>query len=169
MNKVFVLLVLSIFFYGNTSLVIAQTKQKVEVTTTEAVPIVEESSKSPTEIKLNKLYISSRDKIEDFRKKQAYYFATVRDVLKVKLGIQVTGDILEKLGPTFSPPPAPTITNDPQKLGDLEIKKMDNPVDYGKLIFYTSMASLFSSALMFYGVLAFLVFFLIRVVFRMFI
>jgi hypothetical protein len=119
---------------------------------------------------IGKTWISStKEFIEVFRIKQAQYFINLRDTTKVKLGIKVSDDILEKINETLSPPPAPTPIPGTEQGDGLYFKKVDNPIDYGTLILATALASLFSSILMFYGISIILAFFILRFIFRMFI
>jgi hypothetical protein len=173
MYKIFVVTLIAFFIGTSISFAITNTDQKLKAETvaTETSTEVVVSDSDKIESKLQTLYSKYKTLLEEFRNKQALYFSTLRDETKIKLGIEVTGDILKDLAPTFSPPPAPMPigTDDPKTMGEVAPKKMDNPMDYATLIFATSLASLFSSVLMFYGVLAFLVFLLIRVFFRMFV
>ncbi len=169
-KKIFILSALVLFFGVSQSYALVPVAKEEQKDTTITTEQDVSSTLDTAESKLKVFYDKYKEKLETFRNKQALYFATLRDQTKVKLGIQVTGDILKELSPMFTPPPAPTpIGSDPNKLGELETKKLDSPMDYVTLIYSTSLASLFASVLMFYGVLAFLLFLLIRVFFRMFV
>lgn len=105
-----------------------------------------------------KVFDSSKSFLETFRTKQATHFATERDAARAKLGIQKTE------APSAIDSGASGTADDlPQ------IKKVDNPMDYGMLILSTALASFFASTLMFYGALALIALLLIRAVFKMFV
>lgn len=129
------------------------------------------ASSSPSftaaEKKATNWFLSTKASLEEFRLKQATHFGDLRDSTKLKLGISVESDVWQNLGPLLNPPPAPDPMQDPQAQG-VESKKMDNPMDYGMLIFATALASLFASVLMFYGILLFLLIAGFRFIFRMF-
>jgi hypothetical protein len=122
------------------------------------------------ENKTTGMFSSIRLDLEKFRLKQASYFANLRDKTKSKLGMQIKEDVINKITPIFK---APVVTvpgsETPQKLGDLDNTKIDNPKEYGILIFATSMASLFASSIMFYSVLVFMVLYILRTFFKIFI
>ena len=105
--------------------------------------------------------------IEVFRQKESQHFTLIRDKTKIKLGINLAQDALEKIKPFLAPPSAPSAIPGENPGESLEIKKIDNPMDYGTLIGTTALASLFSSVWMFYTVLILLLFFLIRTLIKM--
>jgi hypothetical protein len=170
MRKLICLIFVALLIYSVP--VIASTTSSTKEQTPTAPKTTEAEIKVETdsfESKAKSIFNSIFNTIEVFRKKEAVYFANMRDETKVKIGIKVTDDVLKKIAPDFAAPQPPSAVPEPQKLSDLEVKKMDNPVDYGKLIYSTALASLFDNSLMFYGVLIFLTFFAIRLIFRMFI
>ena len=167
MNKVFFVSVL-VFILGYQNALAATSVAKEPTTEpTVEVAVTPASSLDKAETKLKDILGPIYTSLEVFRKKQAEHFAVVRDKMKVKLGIDLTEDALERIKPFLAPPPAPSAVPgvDPQE--DLEIKKLDNPKDYGALIGSTALASLFASVWMFYTVLVLLLFFLIRSIFKM--
>jgi hypothetical protein len=122
------------------------------------------------ENKATGIFSSIYSNIEKFRLKQSLYFGDLRDKTKRTLGMQIKEDLIKKIAPIFKAPSGPTFEGDtPSKLGELDNSKLDNPKEYGILIFTTSMASLFGNSIMFYGVLAFMVLYIIRTLFKMFI
>ncbi len=126
------------------------------------------SSLGNFESKAKDYFYRTKDSLEVFRNKQAVHFASLRDQTKVKLNIQVSEDVLKRLAPMFSPPPAPEPIPGTVEGDGIKPEKIDNPMDYGTLIFATAMASLFASMLMFYGVLFLLVFIILRATVKMF-
>lgn len=104
-----------------------------------------------------KVFDSSKSFLETFRVTQATHFAKERDAVKAKLGIQKTDT-------------SGVIESGASGTDDLpQIKKVDNPMDYGMLILSTALASFFASSLMFYGALALITLLLIRALFKMFV
>ncbi len=130
------------------------------------------TSKSITipEGKIQEIYFSTREKIETFRKKQAVYFAELRDKTKAKLGIEIKDKIIENITPDFADmAPQVGTEKNPENLSDLNKAELDNPMDYGTLIYSTALASLFGIIWMFYTAFALLIILILRSLFRMFI
>ncbi len=118
------------------------------------------------ESKLKNIFYPLYNQIEVFRQKKAEHFAIVRDETKLKLGIDLKEDAIERLKPFLSPPSAPSPLPSYNPDESLQIKKMDNPTDYGRLILFTALASLFASIWMFYAILLLLIFVFLRTVFK---
>jgi hypothetical protein len=156
-----------ILFFGYQS-VFALTTPKEEVVKVEVS--AEENTESGLdsfESKAKGYFTKTKESLEAFRIKQADHYNLLRDKTKVKLNIQVSEDVFKRLAPMFTPPPAPSGIPGTVEGDGIEPKKIDNPMDYGTLIFATSMASLFSNTLMFYGVLFLLTFIFLRAIFKM--
>ncbi len=106
--------------------------------------------------------------LESFRLAQAEHFATLRDKTKIKLGLEVSADIMEKIKPYLTPPtsaPSPVAGVVSQDV--LKPVKLDNPGDYAILVGATAMASLFGTMMMFYAVLVLLTFLVLRWLFKL--
>lgn len=149
-----------------TSNVFAETEQKETQVKTEVTPNA--SSLDNFELKAKGYFARTKDAIEVFRIKQADHFSTLRDQTKIKLDIKVSEDVFKRLAPMFTAPPAPSGVPGTVEGDGIQPSKIDNPMDYGTLIFATSMASLFSNTLIFYGVLFLLAFIFLRAIFKMF-
>jgi hypothetical protein len=89
--------------------------------------------------------------VESIRTKQADYFTTLRDSKRSVLGLDPVGT-------------TPTENTD-----GLQVKRVDNPVDYAILILATTLASFFSHVMLFYAISIIFAFLLIRVFVKMFI
>lgn len=100
--------------------------------------------------------------METFRQKQALYFSKLRDNTKEDIGIKDT-DNLSDAKPSSLP------FTESETMGDLPQYKQDSPWAYATLIFSTAMANVFSEILLFYISLIIIIFFVIRLFFRMFI
>lgn len=147
----------------------APPENSVQATSSDkAVVEVTPSSLDKVETKLKTSFAGVYTYVEAYRNKQAIYFQDLRDKTKIKLGIEVSSEIVDRLKPFFEAPPAPVAIPGTEDGDGLYIKEVDNPKDYGLLIFATAMASLFASVLMFYGVLILLIFIVLRTIFKMF-
>ncbi len=167
MNRILIISI-TIFIFGFLSVSAATPVVKEPVTTESKVEAVSPATGlDKAETKLRSILGPIYDSLEIYRKKQADYFTIARDKTKLKLGINLAEDAIERIKPFLAPPPAPSAIPGTDTVEGLEIKKLDNPTDYGKLIIFSALASLFASIWMFYTVLVLLIFFLIRLVFRM--
>lgn len=144
------------------------TPTKQEAPIVETTVEVNQSGIAKFESNAKGYYSRTKESLEAFRNKQSVHFALLRDQTKVKLGIKVSEDVFKGLAPIFSPPPAPEPIPGTIEGDGITPAKIDNPMDYGTLIFATAMASLFSSIWMFYGVLFLVVFIMLRALFKMF-
>lgn len=88
--------------------------------------------------------------VESIRTKQADYFTTLRDSKRTLLGLDPVG--------------TPSTDAD-----GLQVKRVDNPVDYAMLIVATALASFFSHVMLFYAISIIIIFLLIRVLVKMFV
>lgn len=86
--------------------------------------------------------------VEGFRIKQMEYFTTLRDTKRALLGLEAIGTI-------------------DANSDIVQVKRVDNPVDYIALIFATTLASFFSHATLFYAISLIFIFLLIRFLVRM--
>ena len=161
-------LVLSISFQSVSA---ATTVKEAETKAVAVEPKVEvvtpASGLDKAETKLREILGPIYQSLEVFRKKQAEHFVVVRDKTKIKLGINLAEDALERLKPFLAPPTAPSAVPGVGPQEGLEIKKLDNPKDYAALIGSTALASLFSNVWMFYTGIVLLLFFILRFIFRM--
>lgn len=163
MKKIFTFSLVLALFFSTQALAVEEKKSE----TSEAV--VTTSASVTFEKKAAALFLRGKETLESFRIAQAARYAKLRDTTKIKLGIQVADDVFKELSDAFSQPPAPAPLPGTEAGDGLTVKKLDNPALYGLLVFYTSLASLFASPLMFYAVVAFVAFFVIRFLIRSFI
>lgn len=155
-----VIFFVAIFLFSIPVYALEEKKSEVEVEATSAIGF---------EGKAKMFFEKTKTVLENFRAVQAEHFATLRDTTKIKLGIQVADDVFKKLSDSLSQPPAPNPIPGTEASDGLYIKKIDNPGLYALLVLYTSLASLFASPLMFYGIGALLAFFVIRFLIRSFV
>lgn len=99
------------------------------------------------------------EKTEIFRKKQQTYFVSMRDDLKETLKIEqkpVQADTTIDIGIAGIPQPSKKVYGD-----------LDNPLDYVKYIFASSLATLCSSVLLFYTSVLLLGFIVLKFIIRL--
>lgn len=119
--------------------------------------------------KIKEVFYNLRDKLEVFRKKEFSHFSILRDKTKIKLNIEVPTEVKDSITPDFATSESQIDKSDDVTLGYLEKENLDNPMDYGTLVYATALASLFGSIIMFYTALILILFLILRVLFKMFI
>lgn len=161
--KKFLLIILTLFVCDFGKVSAQQKSATIEVAVEEKQNILDKG-----EAKLREIFVPIYQSLEEFRKKQAQNFVVARDKTKVNLGITLTQEATDKLKDFLAPPQAPNPLGTPEEQNSLEVKKLDNPTDYGRLVLFTGLAALFLSVWMFYTVLILLFLGILRLIFRAF-